>query len=319
MPTHRLRGHPALPATLIAALLVAIAACGSTAPTPSSPSSPAASAGATAGPTVAPPAGSGQPASPSPESTAASPAEIDVLREAALASVDDGTVRLVYTVAFEGANTVPDGVFLTGRGQTSFEEPRRAYLSAHLLNESFGDWEMILDDRALYLKGEVVAQLVPAERWLLVDLDSSHRLVSQFAALASGQNDTSLALFYILGATDDVQVGAGEAIDGVDTTRYRMAIDLATIEDRLPAGSTVELDDNIAALEASGISPEIEAEVWVGSTGRVLRTRYVYTLGPGEGGGQLIGTYGFSDFGAEMELGTPTGDDVIRLEDAVSS
>jgi hypothetical protein len=256
--------------------------------------------------------------SPVPNSTAASAADVEALRDAALASVADGTVRMVYTVEFDGARTVPDGIFLRGRGQTSFGEPREAHLSADLLNEAFGDWELIVDGRRLYLKGAVVDQIVPAERWLLVDLGSEHRLVERFAALASGQNDSSLALLYVLGATGDVRVGAGESIDGQDTRRYELDIDLEEATAHVPPSSAQALDDNIAALEAGGISPMLTADVWVGENGRVVRTRYVYTLGENEAGGSLIGTYVFSDYGAPMDDVTPPEEDVLRLEDAVA-
>ncbi len=293
---------------LLAAVHI-LAACDATTPTavPSSGApSPVGSAVATG------------PVGPTPNTTTATGPEVQALRDAALASVADGTVRMIYTVEFEGARTVPDGMFLNGRGQTSFGDPREAHLTANLLNESFGDWELILEGRELYLKGAVVDQIVPAERWLLVDLDSDHRLVPGFAALASGQNDSSLALLYVLGATGDVQVGEGESIDGQDTRRYQLDIDLQEATAHVPAASAQALDDNIAALEAGGISPQIEAEVWLAATGRVVRTRYVYTLGAGENGGSLIGTYGFSDYGAPMDEVTPPAEDVLRLEDAVA-
>ncbi len=298
------------------ALVVALAACGPTTPTdaPSAPPTVAASPS---------PSRSTEPASPGAPSastgTVANAGQIDDLREAALASVAEGTVRMVYSIEFDGATTVQDGLFLSGRGQTSFGEPRRAHLSATLQNEAFGSYEMILDDRQLYLKGDVVAQIVPAGRWLGVDLDSNHRMVASFASLASGQNDSSLALFYVLGTTGDVRVSPGESIDGRETTRYATAIDLDEVRDRVPPELAEALETNIAALEAGGISPAIEAQVWVNTAGRVVRTRYVYTLGAGEGGGQLIGTYGFSDFGAPMDEVIPTEGEVISLEDAVAS
>jgi hypothetical protein len=311
VPTTRLRAPRPHNAILPAVLLLVVAACGSTAPSATPATGSADPSGASPGASAV--------ASPTAGTTAATAEQIDGLREAALASVDEGTVRLVYTVEFDGATTVPDGVFLTGRGQTSFGEPRRTYLSADMRNQSFGDWEMWLDERELFLKGDVVRALVPADRWLLVNLDSNHRLVGQFASLASGQNDTSLALFYVLGASGDVQTGVGESIDGSDTTRYVLDIDLATVGERAPAESGQAIEDNLAALEASGISPVIEAEVWVGTSGRILRTRYVYTLGSAEGGGKLIGTYTFGDYGAAMDVATPPDAQVIPLEEAVAS
>ena len=290
-----------------------VAACDATAPTgvPSSvPSTGAASPSGSAVETA--------PGSPTPATTTATGPEVQALRDAALASVADGTVRMIYTVEFKGARTVPDGMFLNGRGQTSFGDPREAHLTANLLNEAFGDWELILEGRELYLKGAVVDQIVPAERWLLVDLDSDHRLVPSFATLASGQNDSSLALLYVLGAVGDVRVGEGESIDGQDTRRYQLDIDLEEATAHVPASSAQALADNIAALDAGGISRRIKADVWVAATGRVVRTRYVYTLGAGENGGSLIGTYGFSDYGAPMDDVTPPAEDVLRLEDAVA-
>ncbi len=304
----------ARPAGLLLAALLTVAACGEATPT----AVPTASAPAATVPVVPPsPAGSAE-ASAEPETTAATDAEVAALREAAVTSVETGTVRMVYSVTFDGATTVPDGTFLTGRGQTSFGEPRQAHLSADLQNAAFNDWDLILDGRDLYLRGEVVGEIVPAGRWLLVDLDSDHRLVSNFAGLASGQNDSSLALFYVLGATGDVRIGEGESIDGQDTTRYELDIDLEEARANVPEGSAQALDDNIAALEAGGISTAIDAEVWVGRNGRVVRTRYVYTLGPGEGGGKLIGNYVFSDFGAPMDDVIPSENEVLRLEDAVA-
>jgi hypothetical protein len=302
-----------LPGLLLATLLTTTA-CGSTTPSPSSPGSTA-SPGAPAA--SIPVLESAEPTI-EPETTTATSDQVQALRDAALTSVETGTVRMVYSVVFEGATTVPDGTFLTGRGQTSFEEPRRAHLSANLQNESFNDWEMIVEGRELYLKGDVVGEIVPAGRWLLVDLDSDHRLVSSFAGLATGQNDSSLALWYVLGAAGDVQIGEGESIDGQDTTRYALDIDLEEARRNVPESSAGALDDNLAALEAGGISTAVDAEVWVGRDGRVVKTEYVYTLGAGEGGGKLIGTYVFSDYGAPMDDVIPADAEVLRLEDAVA-
>ena len=307
------RAPRARPAILLLALALVVAACGGTAPS----AVPSPSVAPSAPPATASPAATSPAPTPTPASTVADEAEVAALLDAARASVAAGTVRIDYSVEFAGSTAIPDGVFLTGEGQASFARPRQAWLSADLRNAGFGDWEMILDDRLLYVRGDIVAQAVPAGTWLLVDLDSEHRSVDDFAEIASGQNDTSLALFYILGATDDVRVAAGEAIRGVGTRRFEVEIDLERARERVPEESAAALDENIAALLEGGIGSVLEAEIWVGDDGRVLRARYVYTLGAAQGRGTMIGAYEFSDFGAAMELGTPAEADVVRLEDAV--
>jgi len=306
--------HRARLSFLVLTLAMTLAACGGTAPSEPGSSASAAPPATTAGPSATlAPSSEAPSAAPTPFGEAADP---QALIDAALATVDDGTVRLLYEVGFLDSTLIPDGPFLSGRGQASFGEPRQARLSAEFSGVEFGDWEMIIDDRLLYMRGRVVAQVVPDDTWLLVDLDSDHRSVPDFAEIASGQNDSSLALLYLLGATGDVRVADGGTIGGAPTDQYRLSIDLDAARDRVGVQFAEALGANIDALATSGIDRTLQADVWLGD-GRVVRARYEFVLGRGQGGGRMISSYDFSDFGTPLELDIPTGDDVIRLEDAI--
>jgi hypothetical protein len=304
------RSSPVLLLAVVAALAVVLAACGGT--TVASPSPTSAAPTATPTPTERP--------TPTPEPTPAVDPDLQELVDAALASVEEGTVRIDQTAEFNGSTVIPDGTAISAVGQAAFGKPRQMRLVGDFTALEIGEVELILDDTVMYMRGEFVAQLgVEDGQWVRVDLESNHPAAASFGGLTTGSNDVSLAVFYLLGATGDVDVEEGDVIRGETTRHYEAEVDLEAARELVPEDSAESLEDNIAALRVGGIDRTFQAEAWVGEDGLVLRTRYVLKLGRAQGGGEVEQVYDFSDYGEPMELGIPDAADIVDIEDLAPS
>lgn len=221
----------------------------------------------------------------------------------------------MYDLGFDGSTLIPDGTFMSGTGQTSFGDPLRMSMDADFVAEEIGHLEMIVDDRLVYMRGDILAELVPPETWLQIDLDSNHPAAASFAEIVTGQNDSSLGLYYLYGATGDVVVSDGEAIDGAPTARYEVALDLDAAREQVPEDVLAVLEGNIAEMQAQGVAPQFDGVAWVNEDGRVVRASYTFDLGSAQGGGKMSATYDFGEYGAPLELGIPADADVVSIEE----
>ena len=285
-----------------ASLAIALAACGSgVASVPPSPT-----AAPTGTPTAAPTP------TPTPEPT---PDPVAALLDAATRTVDSGSVRFEFEAEFAGSRIIPKGTSIGAVGRTSFGSERQITMRADFTDLGMGDMDMLVDGNRLYMRGPAFAPLATGEQWLFIDTDSDHPSVVPFKGAATGQNDAGLALFYLFGAGDGVEVAAGLRIRGEKTQLYEAELDLEEARDLVPASSREALEDNIAELRVNGVERTLQAQAWVGGDGFVHRVRYVYTLGAQLGGGELIALYDFEDFGEPVDLAIPDDEDVVIFED----
>ena len=118
---------------------------------------------------------------------------------------------------------------------------------------------MIRDDSLVYMRGTSFERLVGPRRWLLVDLESDDPAAAPFKGIASGQNDVSMALFYLYGATDILSIGGGETIRGQATSRFSMEIDLEAAREEIPEERREALEDLIATFRTGGIERTVDA------------------------------------------------------------
>ncbi len=299
----------------IAALLVALPMVGcTTGPTPS----PAVSAAPTAAvspspatPTAAPTAAPTPSAAPEPTGDPL----IGEIRAAAAATIAENTVTYEQTAEFNGSAVIRDGTTFSATGATSFGEPRQMTIRGDFTDLGLGKLRMILDGDLLYMRGAVVETLVDPGQWLLVDLSSDDPRAVPFLSLTSGQNDSSLTMYFLYGATGPVEVLPDDTIHGQTATRYRTAVDLDLAAEQVPEEARESLLDNIAALRTGGVERTLEADVWIGEDGLIHRVDYLYTVGRVAGGGTMDVTNVFDDFGAPLDLGIPDDEDVVNLED----
>ena len=306
-------------ASPLALIAIAVAACGGTAVPATTPSPSAASASATAAPTptATPTATPSTEPSASPTSAASSPATgaAGDMIAAAEATLAEGTVRVDQTLEFSASSIIPAGTSATTVGQATFDKPRQMRLAADLTELGQGPIDMVVDDNLIYMRGSVFEQLAGEGKWLLVDLESDSPAAAPFKSLATGQNDVGIALVYLYGVTDAEDTGDEEEIRGNATRRYAGTADLESAVESVPEEFREPLEEAIAALRVGGVGREVETEAWIGDDGLVHRVRYVYTLGPTQGGGEMETVIDFSDFGALIELGVPDEADVVNIDD----
>jgi hypothetical protein len=156
---------------------------------------------------------------------------------------------------------------------------------------------------------------VGAGKWLLVDLRSDDPRAAGFKDLASGQNDSSLLLYFLYGAQEPVTALPDEALGGQPMRRFSMPVDLDAAIAAAPVEARESLEANVEALTTGGLSTTVQGDVWIGADGLVHRVDYEYTLGAASGGGTMLVTCVFTEFGAPLDLGVPADADVVALED----
>jgi hypothetical protein len=236
------------------------------------------------------------------------------ITEAAEKTAATGSVALQMTVEFQGNSQVPEGTTIGMTGSSTLGDPRIAELHADFEALGVGAIDMPIDDQAVYLRGGVIDQVLRSARggadWLFVDLASSDPAAQRFAGLSSGQNDASLLLYFLFGESDDVEEVGSETIDGASTTRYSLTADLEEALADAPAAVRDALQANIDQLEAQSVDTRLEAEVWIDEEELIRRVTYVYTMA---GGGQMLTTADFSEFGEPIELDIPDPADVVDV------
>jgi hypothetical protein len=243
----------------------------------------------------------------------------DAVIAAADATIAQGTVRIDQTLDINGSTVIPNGTSASASGQASFGIPRQMVLSGDFTDFGVGEVDMIIDDSLIYMTGPVFEEMAGEGKWLLVDLESDDPRVAPFKSLATGQNDVGIAIVYLYGMTGAVTERKGVELDGVPMTLYEGTSDLEAARDNIPEQFSEAFEIAVASLLVAGIQREIDTQVWVGDDGLVHRVRYVYALGPTQGGGSMETVMDFSDFGASMDLGIPSDDVIVPIEEALPS
>jgi hypothetical protein len=256
-------------------------------------------------------------ASPSAGEAAApsdAPAVADArLADAVAATVAADTVRTAYSVVFQGSSAIPDGTSIFGSGQTTMGLERRMRLNVDMSQLDSGVIDLIIDGTMLYAKG-LPFPGIDADTWLMADLTSDNPLAVQLRALASGNNDASLLLYYLLGATGPAEEVGTEDVDGVTTSHLRTPVDLDRALALVPDEMRETLAANITEMQGGGIDPTLAADVWIDDAGLVHRVAFGYTLGEAMGGGTMDVTFDFREHGVPLDLDVPGPDEVVDIE-----
>lgn len=286
-------------------VVVFVAACGNSAATPS--------ATATAAP--APPTGA--PVTVAPATPTAKPAtgSLSDVVAAAGATIAKGTAVIAQTIEFNGNSSVPDGTKASLTGATAFTKPTQLAATADFSALGVGEFDMIVDNELVYIRGKLVEPLAGVGKWLLVDITSADPRAAGFADISSGQNDASLLLYLLYGGTEPVAALPDQAIDGQQMKHLSLAVDIEAAVTKAPAEARTALEANVASLKTGGMATTVAAEVWIGADGLVHRVDYTYTVGANGGGGTLLVSCAFSDFGEPLDLGIPADTDIVKLED----
>jgi hypothetical protein len=146
------------------------------------------------------------------------------------------------------------------------------------------------------------------KQWLKVDLGAlaRQRGADLGGLLTTNPNPTS-ALGYLLGSGGEAKKLGRERVRGVETTHYRVTVDL---EQAARASSGAVQRALRSTLKASGQKSE-PFDVWVDDNGLVRKV--AYRQGASGAPGPVI-TMQFHDFGSHVAITPPPSDSVVDLE-----
>ena len=257
-------------------------------------------------------AGASPPPAGSPASDGAHVAVAATVLEAAVTTLDAGTLR--FDVAIRTAGPPDHQITVTGHGQVSFDEPIRfRYLSDPFVGPggSVPESEVIVEDPRLYVRGRDVSYAPPGT-WLVMDFDEPPNDAMRTAALRQ-YGDPLFVLAPALGVTEATATGT-DTIRGERTTRYAVRVDNQTALERLPEHVRDTYASKLEIFGMGGAPSTYDAEVWIDPDGRIVRIRYVQAIPSGEIDALFV-TYDFEAFGAAMDLDLPSGAEVLTIEE----
>jgi hypothetical protein len=161
---------------------------------------------------------------------------------------------------------------------------------------------------------QILYQKVPGRQasagkpWTSVDLE---KVAAQQGLSTQGIGDPAQTAAYAKAITDqDVTEVGPEQVDGVDTTHYKVSVDVS----RLPAGD----------LLAGQLGPTLPMQVWLDDEGRLRRQQIDITVESPASASAKAGSASpeqlnmstvmtFSDFGTEVDAKAPPADQVTDV------
>jgi hypothetical protein len=179
----------------------------------------------------------------------------------------------------------------------------------------------------IYMRAEAFTDLIDVfgidVEWIAFDLDA----LAQLGDTADGEvlddwsdalGDAPFAALDELLDSDDVEEVGLETIDGVETTRYRVAVEEADLLDGFPAiGTMVEDLDELLGVPADDLadllddaSAELGYDVWVTEDNQLRRISASMTIA----GQSMTATIDISDLGS-IDLVVPSDDEVFNLSE----
>ena len=133
--------------------------------------------------------------------------------------------------------------------------------------------EEIFKSSTIYVGSTLFAGKLPGgARWMKLDLSRyGQALGLNLEQLAGGQSNPAQFLEYLKAGGGVVTVAGHELVRGVETTRYRGAIDLQRAAEVVPSSDRGRLRASLAQLAAQTGVSSLPVEVWVDAGGLVRR------------------------------------------------
>jgi hypothetical protein len=174
--------------------------------------------------------------------------------------------------------------------------------------------DVTIDGSAIYVRGRTIDPLVGRHRWLVIDAAARDPRARRYAALLTGHNDPSMALYYPLGVTRVVGV-SDDLHRQTPADRYTVEIDLQAAVEALPPLRRERFRAHLAALRAIGMETDLRADIWVSADGLIHHVDYVQGFKAESGGGRVRSSIDISDIGVEFDVEVPARKHVTPLED----
>ena len=189
-----------------------------------------------------------------------------------------------------------------------------------------GDIEARLVDGAMYIDfskftaaaGAAMPPQFAGKRWLKMDLSKALQGAS---ALGNDPSSFTDSLQYLRGVDKDgIEEVGEEKVRGVEATRYRVEIDVATLRTKiadagLPEATRQYLDKSFDAITGK----TMHENVWIDHDGRVRRQDFTMHMRVGSDAFTMHMSMDYFDFGATVHADAPPASEVFDASDLVSS
>jgi hypothetical protein len=220
---------------------------------------------------------------------------------------------------FEFEMSAADETF-TFSGEGDVDSERRLIATSMDMGVLGGSIDMIVADGVMYMRSPMFAGSGIRTAWVSMDpkkLDPA--MAARLGGGFGGTSDPSAYVGLFAGVVEVDEVGS-EAIDGIDTTRYRGTIDIEAVLRRFPdvIGKDLDaktrrqleagLEQTLAQFDTLGVDGRIPFEVWVDDEGflrRQLITMDVRGIAPGAEEASLRLQADYSAFGEPVDVDVP--------------
>jgi hypothetical protein len=226
------------------------------------------------------------------------------IASAAQKTSNKGSLEADFTISGSGVASSGSGVFNTG-------DANSGQLKMTVQSNS-GPFtvDTVSAGNVLYVRSPALQQfgLSREKQWLKLDLArlAKQRGVDLGGLLNANPNPTS-ALGFLLGSGGESKKLGTARVHGVDTTHYRVTVDLG----RAASASSGSIRKSLrSALRASGQKTE-PFDVWVDHNGLVRKV--AYTQGANGTPGPVI-TMEFHDFGPHVAITPPPKGSVVDMQ-----
>lgn len=256
-----------------------------------------------------------------------------MVHAAATTTADAKTAHVSTTIKADSGPLV-NGLTVDGGFDFATRRATLEFNGAQFGAPELGKLQTIVD----YDGGLIVYMHVPAEaagdlggkQWLKVDVGALMRQAGMdidIGSLLQGQsNDPTQGLGMVRGADDVVKIGE-EKIRDVDTTHYRLNVNL---DKAISDAPTPEARDAMQKLTNLYTVRKLPVELWLDDEGRVRRFQESLSSGvirlpaglrtQGDPlAGHVTVTYDLYDFGRPVDVGLPPANQVANLNDLLKN
>jgi hypothetical protein len=242
------------------------------------------------------------------KSTQAGPKPVsgDLIVAAASKSARSGSVEADFKISGPGVKGSGSGVFNTGpsrSGQLSLKVDVRG-MSVPI--------DSVISGNVLYMRSSVFSQLglAPGKQWVKLDLGQlAQQRGIDLSSLANTSPSPASALSYLRGSSKVEEIGS-ESVDGVETTHYKVTVDLERAAARSSGGDREALK---RLMQAGGVKT-LPIGVWVDGKDYVRKVKYAQRIGNGQA---VKITMNLHDFGSPVSIKPPPADSVVDLMHAL--
>jgi len=230
----------------------------------------------------------------------------DLIVAAAAKSSRGGSVEADFTISGGSVKGSGSGVFNTDQSRSG-----RLKMNVEVSGQKV-PIDSVVSGNVLYMRSPVFAQLgLPRNKeWVKLDLGQlAKQRGIDLSSFANASPTPASALAYLQGTSRVERLGS-DTVQGLNTTHYKVTVDLARAADR-SNGSTRKALRRV--IQTTG-QKSLPVDVWIDGDGYVRKVEY--SQGSGNGKGAKV-TMELHDYGAPVPVKPPPADSVVDLQKAL--